>query len=105
MGDFDLVHDNQSLGYGLLATEKLIPTLGTIHHPITRRPPARDRARAERRKRLTLGRWYTFMKMQGRVARHMPRIVMVSENSIKDIHGDMGGAAPPHAARARRRRP
>ena len=28
--------------------------------------------------------------MQGRVARRMPRIVVVSENSIKDIHDDMG---------------
>ena len=28
--------------------------------------------------------------MQARVARRMPRIVVVSENSIKDIHDDMG---------------
>ena len=30
------------------------------------------------------------MKMQARVARRMPRIVVVSENSIKDIHDDFG---------------
>src|SRR5204862_6270051 len=35
-GDFDLVHDNQSLGYGLLAIERAgLPVLGPIHHPIT----------------------------------------------------------------------
>jgi glycosyltransferase involved in cell wall biosynthesis len=28
--------------------------------------------------------------MQGRVAKRLPRIVVVSENSIKDIHADMG---------------
>ena len=45
-----------------------------------------------RRKRISVGRWYRFVKMQARVARHMPRIVVVSENSIKDIHDDMGVA-------------
>ena len=30
--------------------------------------------------------------MQARVARQMPRIVVVSENSIKDIHDDFGVA-------------
>ncbi len=34
--DFDLVQDNQCLGYGLLAMERSgLPVLGTIHHPIT----------------------------------------------------------------------
>ncbi len=37
-----------------------------------------------------IGRWYNFVKMQGRVAKRLPRIVVVSENSIKDIHADMG---------------
>ena len=43
-----------------------------------------------RRKRWSVGRWYSFVKMQGRVASRMPRIVVVSENSIRDIHTDMG---------------
>ena len=36
-GDFDLVHDNQCLGYGLLGASSAIglPVLATIHHPIT----------------------------------------------------------------------
>jgi glycosyltransferase involved in cell wall biosynthesis len=41
---------------------------------------------------VSVGRWYNFVKMQGRVARRMPRIVVVSENSIKDIHEDFGVA-------------
>ena len=35
-GEFDLVHDNQSLGYGLLRIEQLLPTIVTLHHPISK---------------------------------------------------------------------
>jgi glycosyltransferase involved in cell wall biosynthesis len=87
---FDLVHDNQSLGYGLLAIEKRLPTIVTLHHPITvDRRLEMDHA-LTRRKRISVGRWYSFVRMQARVARQMPRIVVVSENSIRDIHDDMG---------------
>jgi glycosyltransferase involved in cell wall biosynthesis len=88
--DFDLVHDNQSLGYGLLATERLLPTIVTLHHPITRDRALEIEHAPNRRKRRSVSRWYGFVKMQGRVASRMPRIVVVSENSIKDIHADMG---------------
>ena len=89
-GDFDLVHDNQCLGYSILGIEKLIPTIVTLHHPITR-DRALEMAHTDTwRRRYSIGRWYNFVKMQGRVASRMPRIVVVSENSIKDIHADMG---------------
>ena len=88
--DFDLVHDNQCLGYSILGIEKLFPTVVTLHHPITR-DRALEMAHTETwRRRYSIGRWYNFVKMQGRVASRMPRIVVVSENSIKDIHTDMG---------------
>ena len=36
LGDFDVVHDNQTLGYGLLGVERAgLPLVTTIHHPIT----------------------------------------------------------------------
>jgi len=89
-GDFDLVHDNQCLGYGILAIEKLIPTIATLHHPITQDRRLEMEHAANWRKRRSVGRWYSFVKMQGRVASRLPRIVVVSENSIKDIHADMG---------------
>jgi glycosyltransferase involved in cell wall biosynthesis len=88
--DFDLVHDNQCLGYGILGVEKLIPTIVTLHHPITRDRALEMDHQKTRRKRRSISRWYSFVKMQGRVASRMPRIVVVSENSIKDIHADMG---------------
>ncbi|MEO5724918.1 MAG: glycosyltransferase family 4 protein, partial [Ilumatobacteraceae bacterium] len=70
--------------------EKLIPTIVTLHHPITR-DRALEMAHTENwRKRWSIGRWYNFVKMQGRVASRMPRIVVVSQNSIADIHKDMG---------------
>jgi MMP alpha-(1->4)-mannosyltransferase len=89
-GEFDLVHDNQCLGYGILRIEKRIPTIVTLHHPITKDRELEMSHAATRRKRWSVGRWYSFVKMQGRVASRMPRIVVVSQNSIDDIHGDMG---------------
>src|SRR5688572_23871056 len=90
LGDFDLVHDNQCLGYGILLLEKKIPTVVTLHHPITRDRRLGMGKAPSRSKRWSVGRWYSFVKMQGRVASRMPRIVVVSENSINDIHNDMG---------------
>jgi len=89
-GELDVVHDNQCLGYGILRLERVIPTIVTLHHPITKdRQLEMDHA-PNRRKRISVGRWYSFVKMQGRVASRLPRIVVVSENSIRDIHTDMG---------------
>ncbi|MEZ5340845.1 MAG: glycosyltransferase family 4 protein [Acidimicrobiales bacterium] len=88
--EFDIVHDNQCLGYGILGIDKLLPTLVTLHHPITVDRKLEIAAAPTWRKKLSVGRWYNFVKMQGRVAQRMPRIVVVSENSITDIHQDMG---------------
>jgi glycosyltransferase involved in cell wall biosynthesis len=88
--DFDLVHDNQCLGYSILGIEKIMPTIVTLHHPITRDRALEMAHTATWRRRYSIGRWYNFVKMQGRVASRLPRIVVVSENSIKDIHADMG---------------
>ena len=90
VSEFDIVHDNQCLGYGMLAIDKIIPTLITLHHPITVDRRLETEAAPNFRKRLSISRWYGFVKMQGRVAQRMPRIVVVSENSIDDIHTDMG---------------
>jgi glycosyltransferase involved in cell wall biosynthesis len=89
-GDFDLVHDNQCLGYGILAIERAIPTVVTLHHPISKDRELEMAHAPNWHKRLSVARWYSFVHMQARVARRMPRIVVVSENSIKDINEDFG---------------
>ena len=90
VGDFDIVHDNQCLGDDILKIEKMIPTIVTLHHPITRDRALELSHTKSPYKRFGISRWYSFVKMQGKVASKMPRIVVVSENSIKDIHEDMG---------------
>ncbi|MFM8554363.1 MAG: glycosyltransferase family 4 protein [Acidimicrobiales bacterium] len=89
-GDFDLVHDNQCLGWDILRIEKLFPTIVTLHHPITKDRELEMSHAKSLYKKWSLKRWYSFVDMQGKVASRMPRIVVVSENSIKDIHEDMG---------------
>ena len=89
-GDFDLVHDNQSLGYGLLAIERQLhlPVIATIHHPITVDRRLEMEAAQGWYKKLTLRRWYSFTNMQTQVARRLERVITVSENSFKDISHD-----------------
>jgi MMP alpha-(1->4)-mannosyltransferase len=89
--DFDIVHDNQVLGYGMLDLKKMgFPLITSIHHPITfdRRI---DLAAATRLwNRLTLRRWYGFLRMQAKVARAAGEILTVSESSRRDIVKDFG---------------
>ncbi len=88
-GDFDLVHDNQSLGYGLLAIQRMgLPVIATIHHPITVDRRLEMEHATSRYKRLTLRRWYAFTDMQTRVASRLDRVITVSENSFADISHD-----------------
>jgi len=89
INDFDLVHDNQCLGYGILKIEKKIPTIVTLHHPITKDRKLEMEHTKTWFKRRAISRWYSFVNMQGKVASKMPRVVVVSENSIADIHTDM----------------
>jgi glycosyltransferase involved in cell wall biosynthesis len=89
VNDFDLVHDNQCLGKHILSIEKIIPTIVTLHHPITKDRKLEMEHTKNYWKRRGISRWYSFVKMQGKVASRLPRIVVVSENSIADIHTDM----------------
>ncbi len=104
--DFDIVHDNQCLGSGLLGMiEDGWPLLTTLHHPITvDRELALSHAENAYR-RLTQRRWFGFLGMQKRVAAQLPRIVTVSESSKLDIAAQMGVAPVPHDRGARGRRP
>ena len=86
----DLVHDNQTLGYGLLGMQKDgFEVLANVHHPITvdRRL---DLAAAPLRKKFSMWRWYSFLRMQKRVVRRLPSILTVSQNSYDDVVRDFG---------------
>jgi len=89
-GEFDLIHDNQCLGYGITKLNDIMPVIETLHHPITKDRALEMEHAPNRFKRWSVGRWYSFVTMQAKVARSLPRIVVVSQNSIQDIHDDMG---------------
>jgi glycosyltransferase involved in cell wall biosynthesis len=87
-GDFDIVHDNQVLAYGMLSIARLgFPLLTSIHHPISvdRRI---ELAAARGLSRLSKWRWYGFVRMQGRVARRVGPVITGSESSRADICRD-----------------
>ena len=89
--DFDIVHDNQVLGYGMLDIEKLgLPLITTLHHPITFDRRIDLQVATSWRKKLTLRRWYGFLRMQGKVARKARKILTPSESSARDIARDFG---------------
>lgn len=87
--EFDVVHDNQSLGWGLLALRRRLPLVATIHHPISRdRKVELEAARGWRK--LSVARWYSFVGMQARVARRLPFVVGVSTVATDDTVTDFG---------------
>lgn len=76
--DFDIVHDNQSLGYGLLGLRT--PLMATVHHPVAIDSGLKPGSE----------RWYAFTRMQNRVARRLPLILTVSAASRNEISSRMG---------------
>ncbi|MBP1818093.1 glycosyltransferase family 4 protein [Mycobacterium sp. OAE908] len=88
LGDFDVVHDNQSLGTGLLDLAELgLPVVATVHHPITR-DRVLDVAAAQWWRKPLVRRWYGFAEMQKKVARQIPELLTVSSTSAADIAED-----------------
>ncbi|AWL38172.1 MULTISPECIES: glycosyltransferase family 4 protein [Streptomyces] len=88
-GDFDVVHDNQTLGYGLLG-DLGAPLVTTIHHPVTVDRRLDLEAADSRVRRLSVRRWYAFTRMQKRVARRLPSVLTVSASSRQEIVDDLG---------------
>jgi glycosyltransferase involved in cell wall biosynthesis len=87
--DFDVVHDNQSLGTGLLTIAGALPVVATVHHPITR-DRVLDLAAARWWRKPLVHRWYGFSNMQKQVARQIPDLLTVSSSSAADIVTDFG---------------
>jgi glycosyltransferase involved in cell wall biosynthesis len=89
-GDFDIIHDNQCMGAGILSLHRAgWPLLETLHHPITvDRSIALDHADSAW-KRYTIRRWFGFLRMQVRVVQQLPAVLTVSHNSRIDINAQM----------------
>lgn len=85
LDEFDVVHDNQCLGYGLLQLDRSLPVVGTIHHPCSLDRELELSHAPDWKKRASLRRWYGFTRMQGRVARRLSYLVSVSEAAKRDV--------------------
>ena len=63
--NFDVVHDNQCLGTGLLSIARSgLPVVATVHHPITR-DRVLDVAAAKWWRKPLVRRWYGFAETRG----------------------------------------
>lgn len=82
---YDIVHDNQSLSYGVWAIARKIPTVATIHHPVTVDRDLAVRSVSVLWKKFKHLRWHSFIRMQKVVARTLNPIITVSEKARRDI--------------------
>ncbi|WP_330340393.1 glycosyltransferase family 4 protein [Streptomyces sp. NBC_00557] len=88
-GEFDVIHDNQTLGYGLLG-DIGAPLVTTVHHPITVDRQLELDAADGWQRRWSVRRWYAFTRMQKRVARRLPSVLTVSGTSRQEIVDHLG---------------
>jgi MMP alpha-(1->4)-mannosyltransferase len=85
---YDIIHDNQSLSYGIWALNRRIPTVATIHHPITVDRDLAIRSARPYWKKLKHLRWHSFLRMQKIVSRTFSHIITVSKSARNDIGRD-----------------
>jgi glycosyltransferase involved in cell wall biosynthesis len=87
---YDVVHDNQSLSYGVWAVSRFVPTLATIHHPITVDLNIALSSAGPFWAKFKQLRWYAFIPMQRHVARRLHRVIAVSERARTDVLNAFG---------------
>jgi glycosyltransferase involved in cell wall biosynthesis len=88
---YDIIHDNQSLCYGLLQLQSRgLPVMATVHHPITRDRDLALAAAPDKKHRMLVERWYSFLRMQKKVVQGLHHIITVSEQSRNDIAAAFG---------------
>jgi glycosyltransferase involved in cell wall biosynthesis len=82
---FDVVHDNQTLSYGVWAMHASgFPLVATIHHPLSydlRNALRQSRTVYERARRILWSPWM----MQEMAAKRVDRVIVVSETSRADV--------------------
>ncbi len=82
---YDIIHDNQSLSYSIRTIGKTIPTIATIHHPITIDRDLAVKSTDSFWQKLQQLRWYSFIGMQKRVSKTLSHIITVSKRARDDI--------------------
>ena len=90
LAGYDVLHDNQSLSYGIWALSRRAPTVATIHHPITVDRRWAVRAETSIWRKLQQWRWYSCIGMQKRVVKRLGSLVTVSESARRDISREFG---------------
>ena len=86
--DYDIILDNQSLSLGMLEIQKKYPFIEIIHHPITKDFKYDLIYSNGIIQRFFKKRWYSFLKMNKKVAPKIKKIITPSKNSKKDICQD-----------------
>ena len=87
-GRVDIIHDNQSLGYGLLMMKSSnVPVVATIHHPVLIDKDA-DLAQARSfRERWSRKKFYfSFAPMQSFVSKRVDKVITVSQHAAYEIN-------------------
>ena len=87
---YDIVIDNQSISYGMLEIQNTIPLIEIVHHPITKDYKYDIQFSKGIMQKLSKWRWFSFLKMQKKVAPRLNVIATPSHNSKKDIEKDFG---------------
>jgi glycosyltransferase involved in cell wall biosynthesis len=83
---FDVVHDNQSLTWvHAELVHRGVPVVASVHHPITVDRSLALAAAGSLRERIGLRRFFSFIPAQARVARVIPRVLTVSQQSARDL--------------------
>ena len=85
---YDIVIDNQSISYGMIDLQKIFPFIEIIHHPITKDFKYEMEQSNKLLYKFSRYRWYSFLKMQKKVAPKISNIITPSINSLKDISKD-----------------
>jgi glycosyltransferase involved in cell wall biosynthesis len=89
---WDLIHDVQCLGYGLLGLRAMgVPVVSTVHHPLTVDRRASFIRDENFREAVGSMQFYP-IGMQAYVARHIDRVLTSSEESARTIVADFGVA-------------
>lgn len=84
--EYDIVHDNQSLCFGLLELQRSgYKVVATVHHPITRDRDLALAAATSKGHAWLIKRWYSFLSMQKKVVQQLNHVITVSSQSQQDI--------------------